>query len=410
MKVVSMAVGMTLFVFGAQLIFAILALLAQIIAGIGGSMLVRMDLLKVLWVGLSPLMAAGILTYIFKMVGLPNPLSIKGALDWGNHMGKGGGPAMFGGASSMLGRHENKVKGAAGNAASKAGGAVKGKLKSMGSGGAAAGTGTDRKGAAKPVGEKGAGVGGSAGLEPGEAALLASRALTKDEKAAQADREATHLEAAKAWAAEADPGSASILADSRGQKAMRGVAHSFKESGAGKVVGAVGSSVSKAKATAAIFQTQGVVAGAGHIARGTLNAGMSAVKNAPQNAATALQMAKTAPKAVAKNALVTAGVVTGAVILGPVAGIAAVAGLGVAAGAHGINKAYRAQSERSQATEAGVLTAYAAHQQREKQAEKSAAKSAKKAAKGVSPTVSSDSRTPNGGAGNAAPNTPRDTE
>lgn len=110
-----------------------------------------MDLLKVLWVGLSPLIAAGILTYIFKLVGLPNPLSIKGALDWGNHMSKGGGGAMLDGASSMLSRAENKIKGAPGAAMGKAVRSIKGNIKGAGS--AIAGTG--RKGASTPVEEKG---------------------------------------------------------------------------------------------------------------------------------------------------------------------------------------------------------------------------------------------------------------
>jgi hypothetical protein len=385
MQVFSMSVGMTLFVFGAQLIFSLLALLAAVISSVGGAMLGGMDLLKVLWVGLSPLMAAAILSYIFKMVGLPNPLSIKGALDWGNHMSKGGGGAMFAGASSILGRQENKVKGAAQNAVSKSVNAVKGGVSSFGATPTGGVAGTGRKGASVAAGEKGAGGRVLNAEEQAIADIRGDRKLTRAEQKVEDEAQKAYEEEAKAWAEKMDPSSA-VVGESALNTTIRGAMPGFAAKG-------VIAAKDKAAATAMIFQQQGIGAGIKHMGRGaqdTANSAWGATKSAVLSAPGAakelfmdspemlMRAAKATPGALLsaaqaapgianairmkapKAALVTAGVVAGAVAFGPLAL--------VAAGTVGAYGSYRKQKEKNDEAQSSTTSAYTSHLKREKAA------------------------------------------
>jgi hypothetical protein len=363
MQVFSMSIGMTLFVFGAQLIFSLLALLAAVISGIGVSILGGMDLLKVLWVGLAPLMAAGILSYIFKMVGLPNPLSIKGALDWGNHMSKGGGGAMLGGASGMLDRVASKPKSVLSGEASR----LKGGIANIGkrADGTTGGPGGPRKGAASPVG---AGVGGSLGAgvgagdetntnttspvvgsdeersgmsEPAEldaaaaADLLGTRNKTRDEKKAEKAKNKILDEEAKNWASGIDPKATNLIDGLPGDRFLRGVGNALDP---------------RKSKTAKLFREQGLGAASKHFAR---------------------------------KALINTAIVGGAVLAGPV-------GVGIAGAVLAVNgaRAYRAQGRRIKDQQASVTQAYSENQKRKKSAEKAAEKAAGSAPAGVAPEFS----------------------
>lgn len=387
MKVLSMAIGMTLFVFGAQLLFSVLSILTKVISGIGSSMLQNLDLMKVLWVGASPLIAALLLMQIFKMVDLPNPLSMKGALDWGNKMTKGGGGAMFAGTKNMLGKTENKVAGTPKSALSRTTGAVKNKISSVGSGTGGGAAGSGRKGSSVAVGEKGSGRGTVAGgvisdasaavagsavaagksdeersgaslpsAENASAAELDAKALAalrgtrklstaerKDEKVRIKDFENDALN----WAKDTDSKSVKDVGHTGFARVDRGITNAVKS--------IPGQLNPKSWQTAKVFQEQGIGAASRH-----------------------------AVKKTAKTALVTAGVVGGTALVGPVALLAAPAALAV-----GGAKAYRAQGARSKAAKANVTAVYANHRKDVKKAAEKAAHQKEEAqiAKGVSPTI-----------------------
>jgi hypothetical protein len=421
MQVFSMSIGMTLFVFGAQLIFSLLALLAAVISSVGGAMLGGMDLLKVLWVGLSPLMAAAILSYIFKMVGLPNPLSIKGALDWGNHMSRGGGGAMFAGASSMLGRQENKVKGAAQNAVSKSVNAVKGRVTSFGATPAGGVVGTGRKGASVATDEKGAGGRVLNAEEQAIADIRGDRKLTRAEQKVEDDAQREYDADAKAWAEKMDPSSA-VVSESALNTTIRGAMPGFAAKG---VIAAKDRAKDKAMMTASIFQQQGIGAGLGHIAgetkdtvgsaisatwggiqSGLANKGKAvdlfmdspdlikrAVKATPGALLSAAQAAPGIANAIRTNAPTvarrTAGVVAGAVAFGPLAL--------VAAGAAGSYGSYRKQKAKNDEAQSSATSAYTSHLKREKAAAEKAAKDARSSGVAHEFSNSNSPRTPDGG-------------
>jgi hypothetical protein len=491
MKVLSMAIGMTMFVFGAQLIFSVIALITKVISGIGQSLLQNLGGLDVLWTGLSPLMAVFLIHYIFKsMLGMPSPFTMKGAVDWGNKMTRGGGGAMFGGAANMLGRSENKMAGASKQAASSVKNAAMTKINAAKTTGSAA-TATPRKGSSSAAGAApivtaagtgagavlpgtatagtaatGAGVqaGGTAVLaggaalagsfngtavttddkgrvieggrtgqstpvgtandgnpivnestdadsprfvEPTEtrvgaaapidsspaisaqadatqadgnpivneaeaenvgpvivgpgatregasapsaisadaAALAGVRAATRSERAESRDAIRADTEAAKAWANETDR---SILADSQKTGVAKGV------TGARNDIAASAARVRESAAeTAQVFRDRGIVAGSSHAVQ--VN-GKAIAKNA------------------GKAALVTAGVVTGAAFVGPIALVAA-----PVYGAAKVYGVYARQSRRNRETEAVVTAQFAESKQRQIATDKQSARKTSKA-------------------------------
>lgn len=113
--------GMNLFVFGIQLVFAFITVFTKLLQTVGTAMLGgESSLISILWSGLAPLAAVGILHMMFtKVMKIPSPFSISGGLSWGNAMGAGAGGAAFAGMSSLLERGQSRVRG-------RAAGAVKG--------------------------------------------------------------------------------------------------------------------------------------------------------------------------------------------------------------------------------------------------------------------------------------------
>lgn len=212
MGTLSMAVGMTLFVFMAQLVFSIVALLTKVISGLGGTLLGEAAGLTVLWAGLSPLMAVLLLHWICKSIlGMPSPFTMRGAMDWGTKMAKGGGGAMFSGVNGMLGKQDSKIGGAGRAAVSKSSSAIAAASKARFTG--AAGAVVNRKGAAPAAGAAGAAVaaakakGGATTGAPGVGAGSTSTSSTNAATAgapASTERTGTSPATSKREAARAD--------------------------------------------------------------------------------------------------------------------------------------------------------------------------------------------------------------
>lgn len=113
--------GMNLFVFCIQLIFAFITVFTKLLQDVGTGMLGgESNLIGILWSGLAPLAAVGILHMMFtKVMKIPSPFSLSGGLSWGNAMGAAAGGAAFAGMSNLLERGQNRMK-------SRATGSVKG--------------------------------------------------------------------------------------------------------------------------------------------------------------------------------------------------------------------------------------------------------------------------------------------
>jgi hypothetical protein len=118
--------GMNLFVFCIQLIFAFITVFTKLLQDVGTGMLGgESNLIGILWSGLAPLAAVGILHMMFtKVMKIPSPFSLSGGLSWGNAMGAAAGGAAFAGMSSLLERGQSRMK-------SRAAGAVKGTGRSV---------------------------------------------------------------------------------------------------------------------------------------------------------------------------------------------------------------------------------------------------------------------------------------
>lgn len=159
--------GMTMFIFSIQLIFAFVSVFTRLLQDVGNTMLGGdSSVVALVWAGMAPLISVGILHMMFtKVMKVPSPFSVSGGLSWGNAMGAAGGGAAFAGVSNLLERGQSRLKG-------KAGGAAKGSIDSGKRGlntamsratggrlGTAAGAAGGRRNAAAPAG---AGVSGEA--------------------------------------------------------------------------------------------------------------------------------------------------------------------------------------------------------------------------------------------------------
>jgi hypothetical protein len=177
--------GMNVFVFLVQLIFAFVAVFTKLLQDVGGVLMGGdTSLVATVWSGLAPLMAVGIMHMMFtKIMKVPSPFSISGGLSWGSMMGGAMGGAAFTGVSSLLDRTQSRLKsratGAAKGAASSAVGSGKSAMSSLAgkATGGRIGGGTVRKGAANPAeaGKAGAAAGKS---RAGSADVTASDLLS----------------------------------------------------------------------------------------------------------------------------------------------------------------------------------------------------------------------------------------
>lgn len=94
-------VGLSMIVFGAQFILALLSLFTNILVNIGGSTLPGggSSIIGLLWAGLAPGFALLGIHQIFKKMRVPSPISVQGGASWGKLLGAGAGIA--GGAAGL---------------------------------------------------------------------------------------------------------------------------------------------------------------------------------------------------------------------------------------------------------------------------------------------------------------------
>lgn len=113
--------GVNLFVFSIQLVFAFVTVFTKLLQNVGNGMLGGdTSIIAMLWSGLAPLVAVGILHMMFtKVMKIPSPFSIAGGLAWGNAMSSAAGGAAFAGVSGLLERGQSRLR-------NRATGAVKG--------------------------------------------------------------------------------------------------------------------------------------------------------------------------------------------------------------------------------------------------------------------------------------------
>lgn len=96
-EAVKVFIGLTLFSFFAFMIFGIIGILTLWMTGVGNAMFGTGSFGAVIWAGLAPLVAVVSIHFLFKRVlKLPSPFSLKGALAWGAMAGGTGAAAMAG--------------------------------------------------------------------------------------------------------------------------------------------------------------------------------------------------------------------------------------------------------------------------------------------------------------------------
>ncbi|MET4144036.1 hypothetical protein [Arthrobacter sp. UYCo732] len=176
---VKMLLGMNIFVFGIQMIFALVAVLTTMLQSTGATFLGgNGSLIATVWTGLSPLLAVYLLHMMFtKVMKVPSPFKLSAGLAWGASAAAVGGAAAAGVGSLLdrtAGRHGARAMGAAKRASSRG---LNGAM-SAASGGRLGKLGASRRGAAAPVGAgAAAGAGKRGALAPGAvpAALAGSK-------------------------------------------------------------------------------------------------------------------------------------------------------------------------------------------------------------------------------------------
>ena len=158
--------GMNMFIFTTQLVFAFIAVFTKLLQQIGNIMLGgETSLFATFWSGCSPLLAVLVMHMMFiKILKVPSPFTLSGGMAWGSMMGGAMGGAAFAGVTSILNRGQsavtNRARGAARGAVG-GGKAALGTAVNRASGGRLAG-GVARKGAADPT-EAGSATGSGKG-------------------------------------------------------------------------------------------------------------------------------------------------------------------------------------------------------------------------------------------------------
>ncbi|ACL42374.1 hypothetical protein Achl_4423 (plasmid) [Pseudarthrobacter chlorophenolicus A6] len=159
-----MLLGMNIFVFGIQMIFALIAVLSKMLQGLGATFLGGDgSLFATLWTGLSPLLAVYLLHMMFtKVMKVPSPFKLSAGLAWGTSAAAVGGAAAAGVGSLLdrtAGRHGARAMGAAKRAGSRG---LNGAM-SAASGGRLGKSAVARRGAAAPVGAAAGAAAGARG-------------------------------------------------------------------------------------------------------------------------------------------------------------------------------------------------------------------------------------------------------
>lgn len=101
--------GLSFFIFGFQLVMAILAFLTKILVDMGTETIDNSQM-EMLWVGMAPALALLAMHLSFKKMGMPSPLSVNAGQAWGKAAGNGsiGGAAMTAGAAGLGGYLGNR--------------------------------------------------------------------------------------------------------------------------------------------------------------------------------------------------------------------------------------------------------------------------------------------------------------
>ncbi|HEX9229307.1 MAG TPA: hypothetical protein VF885_22135 [Arthrobacter sp.] len=144
--------GMNMFIFSIQLIFALISVITKMLSDAGNRFLGDNELVSTIWTGFSPLLAVFLINMmVTKVMKLPSPFKLSGAMAWGAAAGAAGGAASAG-VSRMLDRKQGQASGIAKNAARRGGSAAISRVTGgkFGSGGAAAAAKDGRRGTAAP--------------------------------------------------------------------------------------------------------------------------------------------------------------------------------------------------------------------------------------------------------------------
>lgn len=105
-KYLGQYVGMALFVFGIQLIFAFMTLLTSMMVQAGADMFGGSHFITMIWTGFAPVISVIVIHMVFtKFLKLPSPFSVTGAQQWGSAAAGGAvGGAIGAGLSSRVQR------------------------------------------------------------------------------------------------------------------------------------------------------------------------------------------------------------------------------------------------------------------------------------------------------------------
>ena len=157
-------VGMSLFVFGIQLIFALITLFTSVLIKAGNDMFGAGSMMAMIWTGVAPVVAVLAIHQIFKLLKIPSPVSLSGAKQWG---AAASGGALGGAAGGALGqgvsRQMNRMRYRNERSMMRAGEQGAGRALGLVSGGRfGAKKGADRAGAMVPSGSAPADAAGSA--------------------------------------------------------------------------------------------------------------------------------------------------------------------------------------------------------------------------------------------------------
>ncbi|MBG0738675.1 hypothetical protein IV500_04470 [Paeniglutamicibacter antarcticus] len=166
---VKMLLGMNIFVFGIQMIFALVAVLSKMLQDMGATFLGGDgSLVSTFWTGLSPLMAVYLLHMMFtKVMKVPSPFKLSAGLAWGASTAAVGGAAAAGVGSLLDGqarRHGAKAMGAAKRASGRG---LNSAMSAASGGRLGKGVPSSRRGSAAPVGAGNRGALPAAGGLPG---------------------------------------------------------------------------------------------------------------------------------------------------------------------------------------------------------------------------------------------------
>ncbi|MGK3708803.1 hypothetical protein [Arthrobacter sp. IK3] len=168
--------GINIFVFAIQLLFAMISILTVMLQNLGSAFLGGSSLVSIFWSGLSPLLSVFLLHMMFtKVLKVPSPFKLSAAMAWGGTVGAAGGAAL-GGVGALLDRKAGNAGRRAMSKASSVGKRGMNSVLGKATGGRmGAATGSTRRGAAAPAGAPGVKNASAASFEGGLPAALNGR-------------------------------------------------------------------------------------------------------------------------------------------------------------------------------------------------------------------------------------------